>query len=115
QGARLAFGLGLRQPLHNHRRFHHIAERSQMRKEIEALEHNPRTHPNVALLFPISGRERSLFGLKRDITDRDSSAINWFQLVQAAQKSALAASARANEHDGFAAFLPEIDAVEDTV
>ena len=46
---------------------------------------------------------------------RDAAGVGDFQLVQAAQKRALAATARPDEHDGFAALLRVVNAVQHAV
>ena len=50
-----------------------------------------------------------------DAADGDAAGIGDFELVQAAQEGALAAAAGADEHDGFAALLGVVHAVQDAV
>jgi hypothetical protein len=69
----------------------------------------------LSLLFnlvSVSGRVASVNG---DAADRNATGIGNFKLIEAAKKRAFAATAWADQHDGFTALLPVINPVQNTV
>ena len=93
-------------------RFGNVPQDGQMREQVERLKHHSCAHAQPPLLLPLlSGLGRAA-PIDCDAINRDAPGISDFELVQAAQKGALAATAWADEHDRLAFSLGMVDPMQ---
>src|SRR5216110_2336787 len=69
-----------------------------MREEVEGLKDHAGPQTQLALLLALIARSWRMAAGDRYVTDSDRSRIGDFEFVQATQKGAFAATARANYH-----------------
>src|SRR5256885_176227 len=84
-----------------------------MREEVEGLKDHAGPQTQLALLFALIARSWRMAAGDCHVADGDGSRIGDFELIQAAQKSAFAATARANDHDSFTGLLRMVHAIQD--
>src|SRR5699024_5499374 len=83
------FGFGFLDVLDPAQAEHHIALNRQMREQIEILEHEADTRPHLVHI--------DVFAAEVDVIQKDVTAVDAFQAVQAPNQSTLAGAGRADD------------------
>src|ERR1043166_651452 len=106
------FGVPYRNRLHHRRAGGDVSQNRQVREEVEGLKDHAGLQPQLALLYAFVGGTGRATALDGHPGDRNAARVGNFEPVQAAEKRALAAAARANKNDRLPALLAVADAVQ---
>src|SRR5436190_21961903 len=86
-----------------------------MRKQVKRLKHHAGPQSKLPLLFVLPSPIGPIPALDGDAANRDAPGVGGFELVEAAQKRALAAPAWADENHRLATLLRMVNAVQHAV
>src|SRR5205823_10180851 len=107
EGYRL--GLFLPHAFNDHWRFDDILQNGEVREQVKGLKHHAGPKAQLALLLAFLAGSWFPSAFDSDTIDGDSAGIGRIELVEAAEKGALATAAGADEHDGSALLLRMVD------